>query len=107
MTEIRSLSSPSLDGIQNAEGYSERLRENFVRIGRLASENRDFLENALFPLINSDKKLSESDAHEMDRFCEELLNVAELENIDPAIISMITDRLLKDAENKGELLFRY
>ena len=44
LIRIRALSSPSLDGIENGDMYSRRLRENFALIGCLAAENRTFLE---------------------------------------------------------------
>lgn len=104
MTEIRALSTPSFDGLENAGDYSKRLRENFARIGILAAKNREFLNTALFPLLRSDEALSKEEEEEMDSFCEKLLNASELENLDPAIISMVADRLLSNAQRKGELL---
>ena len=53
MTEIRTLSSPSLDGIESADDYGRRLRENFVRIGKLAGKNRELLEEELFLLLRT------------------------------------------------------
>ena len=52
MTEIRTLSTPSLEGIEDADAYGRILQENFVRIGKLASKNRDLLEQYLYPLLN-------------------------------------------------------
>ena len=43
LKQIRTLSSPSLSGIEEASDYNKRLRENFVRIGQLAAENRAIL----------------------------------------------------------------
>ena len=43
MTEIRTLSTPSLEGIEDADAYGRVLRENFVRIGKLAGKNRELL----------------------------------------------------------------
>ena len=55
LNQIRALSSPSLDGVEDAKTYSRRLRENFVQIGRLAAENRPFLEEQLYPLLKLDR----------------------------------------------------
>ena len=104
MEEIRSLSTPSLDGIRNAEDYSTRLRNNFVRIGVLASENRKFLDDSLFPILRSDNDLSDEEAVDMDEFCDRLLNAEDLETLDPVITSMVAERRLKDSMNKGEML---
>lgn len=89
LTEIRSLSSPSLDGISDAAGYSTKLRENFTRIGLLVTDNRAFLDKTLFPLLRSESELAEADVSDMDRFTEQLLNAAEPENLDPVITSMV------------------
>lgn len=104
MNEIRTLSTPSLEGIDDANAYSVRLRENFTKIGALASENREFLDNALFPLLYSERKLSAEEIKELDEFCDHLLNVTELENLDHAILLEVADRLLKDAQANGDLV---
>lgn len=104
MAEIRSLSTLSLDGIHNAEDYSIRLRENFTRIGLLASDNRRFLDTTLFPLLHSAAHLSDAETDSMDGFCEKLLDAEELDNLDPIITVMVAERLLNDAVEKGEFL---
>ncbi len=104
MKEIRELSTPSLDGISNAESYSTRLRDNFIRIGALASENRKFLDKMLFPLLNSEEDLTKEDVADLDAFCESLFNATDLDALDPVITSMVADRLLKDSLSKGEFL---
>ena len=104
MAEIRSLSTLSLDGIHNAEDYSIRLRENFTRIGLLASDNRRFLDTTLFPLLHSAVHLSDAETDSMDGFCEKLLDAEELDNLDPIITVMVAERLLNDAVEKGEFL---
>ena len=102
ITEIRSLSTPSLSGISNAEDYSTRLRENFTRIGLLASENRSFLDDTLFPLIRSDRKLSDMESDDLNDFCDKFLNAEVMEALDPVITSMVADRLADDSKSKGE-----
>ena len=58
LEKIRRLSSPSLEGIGDAGLYSDLLRQNFTRIGRLSTENRAFLDAELFPVLFSQKPLS-------------------------------------------------
>ena len=53
LEKIRRLSSPSLEGIGDAGLYSDLLRQNFTRIGRLSAENRAFLDAELFPVLFS------------------------------------------------------
>ena len=47
MRQIRALSSPNLEGIENEEAYSKILRDNFEQIGMLAEENRLFISDVL------------------------------------------------------------
>ena len=65
MAQVRYLSTPSLDGIPDADGYSKRLRDNFVVIGQLAAQNRTFLQELLFPLIKEKHPLSSDQAEEL------------------------------------------
>ena len=104
LNQIRTLSSPSLDGIKNADTYSRRLRENFVKIGRLAAENRPFLEEELFPLFKSDRELSKEEVRKISDFEEKLLDAENAENIDLAIAYLLSDRLLRDAMGKDGVL---
>ncbi len=106
LNEIRVLSSPSLDGIDGADSYSRRLRENFVRIGRLAAENRVFLEEQLFPIFREDRKLTEEEVHEISSFEDKLLDAGNAENLDLPIAFILSERLLKDAMSKEDLLQR-
>ena len=58
LEKIRRLSSPSLEGIDDAKLYSDLLRENFIRIGSLSTENRAFLDAELFPILFSNGNLT-------------------------------------------------
>ncbi|MBR4760067.1 MAG: HD domain-containing protein [Lachnospiraceae bacterium] len=104
MKEIRVLSTPSLDGIKSAESYSTRLRENFIRIGMIASENRKFLDEILFPLLHCEGRLDEADVTDLDEFCDKLLNAVDLDACDPVITAMVADRLYKDSSDKGAFM---
>ncbi len=103
MTEIRTLSTPSLDGIENANDYGRTLRENFVRIGKLAGKNKELLEEKLYPLLNSDDVLTKEETEAMNSFSEDLLDAEELENMDLPITEMVAERLIKNARTKGDI----
>lgn len=103
LEEIRRLSTPSLDGIPDADGYSERLRENFLRIGRLAGENRAFLDSVLMPLLRSERELTHVEVEGLTDLGECLLSAAAVENIDLPVMSMITQKLLQDAVGHDDL----
>lgn len=104
LRQIRSLSTPSLDGIENASGYNQRLRENFLLIGTLAAENRSFLDGALFPLLKANGELTEEEVAEISSFEEKLLIAENAENLDLPIAAILSEKLLQDADCKGDLL---
>ena len=106
LKQIRSLSSPSLSGIGEASEYNRRLRENFIRIGQLASENRAILDEFLFPLLNRDGELTEQESSEIVSFEEQLVTAENAENLDLPIAAIVSDRLLRDTLKKGQLLPR-
>ena len=102
LERIRRLSSPSLEGIDDAMLYSDLLRENFIRIGNLSTENRAFLDAELFPILFSNGQLSEAQADELIALSEALLSATNVENLDLPIVSLISDRLLKDAASQDD-----
>lgn len=58
MRTIRLLSSPQLDGVDNADAFRSMLSGNFQRIGNLAQKNRGVLRDELFPLLHSEQPLA-------------------------------------------------
>ena len=106
MKQIRSLSSPDLQGITNAEAYSSVLRENFNNIGQLAQENKDLISEVLDPILNSKEALDPELLSAIERLNEELLDASDDENIDLTLSSMLTDRLLKDTDATEDLDYR-
>ena len=63
--DIRKLSSPVLDSIENAEKYSNVLYHNFETIGELAVDNRSLLDEILYPLLNSQEPLEKDKIEEV------------------------------------------
>ena len=101
--EIRSLFTPSISNIHNADDYAYRLRENFQRIGSLAAENRAFLDTELYPLIRSDSSLTEEDIRRITAFGDSLVDSRSAESIDLPIMSMLSERLLSEADESGDI----
>ena len=97
LEKIRRLSTPSLEGIGDARLYSDLLRENFTRIGRLSTENRAFLDAELFPVLLNQQPLSQAQTDDLVALSDALLSATNVENLDLPIVSLISDRLLKDA----------
>ena len=102
MRQIRFLSSPGLEGLKTAEAYSYVLRENFKNIGKLAEENRSFINDTLTPLLSSLEPLDDETVEAIKIINEELLNATDVESIDLPIASLLADRLSEDAERKDE-----
>ncbi|MCR5674810.1 MAG: cyclic nucleotide-binding domain-containing protein [Lachnospiraceae bacterium] len=102
MEDIRKLSSPQLIWTDQAETYSSRLRGNFRKIGELAGKNREILDAMVFPLTESDELLDETTVEQVQNFADELVNSHSEENLDLAIMALLSDRLLEDAERKGD-----
>ena len=103
MSEIRRLSTPSLNEIEVADDYRERLRDNFVRIGELADLNRKFLDAVFYPIIKSEDLLGSESVGEMEEFGEQLVSAETGESLDLPIMSLLAERLFKDAEKKGDM----
>ncbi len=105
--DIRRLSSPSITKEDTADNYSERLQGNFRKIGELAAVNRRMLDELLYPLLESDDELDKAVAEDLNELSEMLLNIAsvndDFENLDLPIASLITGRLLADAERKNDI----
>ncbi len=94
--EIRALSTPSLDDVESAADYTDKLRENFIRIGELAKENRKFLDSELFPVIASDIKLGDEDIEDLESLSGLLISEHYGENMDVSFASLIEKRLASD-----------
>lgn len=103
MTEIRRLSTPSIEGISSAEDYSVRLRNNFARIGELALENRNLLDEEVFPKLAAEAILSPEQITEMNDFGSDLVDAETVENLDLPLAKLLSGKLVEDAKKKGNL----
>ncbi|MBQ9384463.1 MAG: HD domain-containing protein [Ruminiclostridium sp.] len=103
MAEIRRLSSPTLEEIDGADAYSTRLRQNFLKISELAALNREFLDKEFYPCIGSDEPLDDERINELTSFGELLISAECAESIDLPIMSLLSDRLVTDAEERSDI----
>ncbi len=101
LTDIRKLSSPEVDRNDSSDLYRERLKENFKKIGQLAYTNHHILDDVIFPLLRSETDFSDPLVEEVRKFNDSLVNGATVENLDVAIMSLLTDRLNEYACEKG------
>ena len=103
IARIRFLATPSLDGISDGDGYSERLCAHFTEIGRLAAKNREFIETRLNPIIQSDDLLDDETSEEMSAFEDELVSAELAENLDLPVAYFLSKKLVRDAEARKSL----
>lgn len=101
MTEVRTLSTLSLEGIASADDYSVQLLSNFARIGELATENRAFLDQDVFPLLDSESALLPSQIAGMNELERRLIDAESVEILDLPLAKRITDKLVDEAEESG------
>lgn len=99
---IRELSALKSDRIDDPADYAEFLRHNFKEIGLLAGENRNILSTMVYPLLNSDRLLTDSESGSLRKFCTELLNGQNLGDVDQSLVYRLSKRLLEDARAKDD-----
>ncbi|MCR5098066.1 MAG: HD domain-containing protein [Lachnospiraceae bacterium] len=102
MEEIRVLSTPMLDDISDADEYSDRLRENFIKVGQLAAENRIFLDTVLYPLLSAEE-ISDEDKERLIAFSDDLICAEHFENLDLQMFSRVSDRMAMDVKIHGSV----
>ena len=109
LVEVRQLSTPSLDGVSDADDYTALLKRSFTEIGLLADQNRSFLSDSFFPLIRRSETLTHHESETLTSFGELLIDANNAENLDLPIMSLLSNRLLadaRDADDQNELIRR-
>ena len=100
---ILELSSPQLDGMDNAEEYRIYLQDCFREIGELGHQNIETLNKYLLPLLEPGADLSEDDIELMRRFSSMLIDTTSMEKMDLPLLYMQADIILKNARESGDL----
>ena len=95
MDQIRTLSSPKLDNVLSSDEYGVLLQDNFLTIGHLAVENRDILEKHLFGHLQDKEDLDDATRKILMDFEDELCDTANLDDLDPFVHSLVSEKLLK------------
>ena len=96
MEQISGLSSPKFESDVNVDDYTKILHENFVMIGKLASENREILDTYVFPILNAEELTYENKEILREAFTA-LVDGYTMENVDITLAVLISDKLLEDA----------
>ena len=103
---IRTLSSPRVHNRMKASNYYEILTENFMEIRSLALSNRHLLKEEINPyLSNMGDLLEEETIEELLELQNALIDAYNMENLDMAVVTQITDRLYADAAQKQDIRY--
>ncbi len=94
MKEIRLLSTPDLNEIDNADDYEKILIENFSKIGMLASENRGYIDSVT-PYFVSEEKLSDTMRDAAMQLIELLVDNNSLEEVDVHMSELLHGLLIQ------------
>ncbi len=100
---IRELSSPPITETRSAEDYRVNLLESFNEVGRLAKLNEQILIDNFYPLLNTDLELTEEEVELLREFAEQLIDPTSMANQDMPMFFLQSERLLIDAERKGDM----
>ncbi|MBR2067771.1 MAG: hypothetical protein IJ875_05895 [Solobacterium sp.] len=100
-SKIRYLASPDLLHYQSAKTYRSALLRNFNRIKELSQEKRKILEKELNPILTSNHSLSKKEKDTLTHYSNTLFNASRMEDVDIPLFYRITNRLLIDADKKG------
>lgn len=100
MKKVRLLSTPSLQDIHMADDYSRLLLSNFKKIGEYAGENREMLDEILFPLLHKEKLLTEEETAGLNELNQLLADGAQATEIDIHLSELISDFLTREEEKR-------
>ena len=101
--EVLELSSPLLEGIEDAERYRIHLQKSFQKIGELAQLNNDILDRYLFPLVSEDHVASDEDVEVLKEFSDLLNDPTNMIIFDHPLVYVPAKKLLQVAEESGDL----
>ncbi|MCR5686355.1 MAG: HD domain-containing protein [Lachnospiraceae bacterium] len=102
MNEIRKLSSVSIEGIDSADEYEQKLLENYKRIGELGAENRHLIKEVIEPIITSTGNLSEDDRRLIEEMKENLYDAKFAAALDLPMVALLHERSKSDASDDDD-----
>ncbi len=100
--EMRNLAATDMQSIKNVEEYMQVMEKNNLQIEGLAGENKTIMTEYISPLLQDDSLMSDELADVLNEFCEELLDVYDMVDVDLPILMRVSDRLLSDAKKKQD-----
>lgn len=99
--QVRALSSPLISDIENEKGYRDTLLDNFRHIGEYAREKNQIMQEAIQPLLDSKRLLKKGEIEDLKYLYARIFNAYRMENLDIPLTFRIADRILYDADKKG------
>lgn len=91
--EIRHLSIPPRQKGTSADQFYELFQNNFVEIRKLLVNNKDFLDQEVYPCLEHPERLSREQARELMWFSDELADTGTLETVDTRLALSLVDAL--------------
>lgn len=104
VTQMRVLSAVQIDEAVGAEHYSQKLREDYKKIGELGKKSREILLNTVYPHIAPDacNEMCFDELIALQNFCEMLLEPASGEELDLSLLFKLSDRLISEFIRIGD-----
>lgn len=96
MKQIRRLSTPDLEKVEDAGEYSRILLDNFSMIGKMAGENRKVIEELVKPNLSADVVLTDEVRERLEEFSDLLFDEKTFGEVDINLSDLITNRLMED-----------
>lgn len=100
---MRNLAATDIECIKSVDEYIHVVEKNNLQIEVLAGENKTIMTEYIGPLLQGDALLSDELTNVLNEFCEELLDVYNMVDVDLPILMRVSDRLLADAKKKQDM----
>ena len=100
--KMRNLAVADVECIKSVEEYIHVIEQNHLQIEVLAGENKTIMTEYINPLLQDDSLMSDELTYVLNNFCEQLLDVYDMVDVDLPILMRVSDRLLEDAKKKQD-----
>lgn len=100
--KMRNLAATDIEGIKSVEEYIHAIEQNNLQIEVLAEENKTIMAEYISPLLQEDSLMSDDLTDVLNEFCEKLLDVYDMVDVDLPVLMRVSDRLLGDARKKQD-----
>ena len=103
ISEIRFLSFPRINTLDDAGQYMEIIAANTARINVLSRENQIFLDETLYPMLEQKEPLPDEDIGDLLDFLENLIDAGNDTAFDYQLSMRIAEKLIRDADERGDV----